>query len=248
VGVLWISNGLIGLGMALLIGTGAVFGYSQYEQAQAQREVAALAPDVPTAWTPVAAPTTAPTATAAPTLAALPVVEATGIPVASSPTIATSPTPDPPTPTLVPTATPVPIYPAERIVATPIGLDSKVVEAPIVEGEWVVPKFVAGHLSGTAQPLQGSNVVMSGHVQSISSGNVFARIGELKVGDIVRLYTKATVITYVVEQLLIVANNDIQVAQPSAFERLTLITCTGTWLPLQHDYSQRIVVIAAKAG
>jgi LPXTG-site transpeptidase (sortase) family protein len=127
-----------------------------------------------------------------------------------------------------------------------IDLDTKVVESPIVNGEWTVPKFVAGHLVGTAQPLQGSNVVLSGHVQSISSGNVFARIGDLKLGDVIMVYTKSAVISYVVSKSEVVANTDVAVVKPSPKEILTLITCTGTWLPLQHDYDSRIVVIASR--
>ncbi|HLZ09082.1 MAG TPA: sortase, partial [Chloroflexota bacterium] len=148
--------------------------------------------------------------------------------------------------TPLPTATTIPAMPMQRLIASSIGLDTKVVEAPIINGEWTVPKFVAGHLLGTAQPLEGSNVVLSGHVQSISSGNVFARIGELKIGDAIIVYTRATVITYVVSQNRVVANNDVSVVRPTPEEILTLITCTGRWLPLQRDYDSRTVVIATR--
>jgi sortase (surface protein transpeptidase) len=36
------------------------------------------------------------------------------------------------------------------------------------------------------------------------------------------------------------------VIQPTGDERLTLITCTGTFLPLQRDYDKRLVVIASR--
>jgi len=156
-----------------------------------------------------------------------------------------SPTPEP-TPSVLPT--PIPIYPAERIVANSIGLDSKVVEAPIVNDEWTVPKFVAGHLQGTSQPLEGGNVVLSGHVQSIASGNVFAQLDHLKPGDLVQLYTRSTIVTYVVDKTVVVRNTDVSVVQPTRVEQLTLITCTGTWLPLQRDFDSRLVVEASRVG
>jgi sortase A len=79
--------------------------------------------------------------------------------------------------------------PAKLVIIPKIGLYAPVVESAIKDGEWQVPKFAAGHLQGTANPGDGGNVALSGHVQSISSGNVFARIDELKAGDHVYLRT-----------------------------------------------------------
>jgi LPXTG-site transpeptidase (sortase) family protein len=149
---------------------------------------------------------------------------------------------------VAPTPTPRPIYPAERIVASSIHLDAKVAESPIVKNEWVVPKFAAGHLQGTAQPLEGGNVVLAGHIQSIASGNVFANIARLRPGNQISLYTKGGTITYQVVKVDTVKNTDLTVVAPSPQERLTLITCTGTWLPLQHDYDERTVVIANRVA
>lgn len=231
--LLWVSNGLILLGLAILLATGAVYGYSLYEQAQAEREVASLAPAVPDAWTPVPPPTATPTKVPLPAVAG---------PRADS----FVPWPDRRRASPVPTPSPTrpAILPAERIEAPAIHLDAKVVESPIVNGEWEIPKFAAGHLEGSAQPLQGSNVILAGHVQSISSGDVFANLDRLKPGDLIRLYTKVTVVTYRVSKVETVANDDVKVLAPTPREELTLITCTGEWLPFQHDYSERTVVIA----
>jgi LPXTG-site transpeptidase (sortase) family protein len=224
-------------GLAILLVTGGFFAYGQYGQYQANQEVQTILPpdvilDTPTPEIvqAVSEPTLTP-------------VEATGVPSESSTPQIVLPSASP---SPIPTQTPIAVMPMQRLIATSIGLDTKVVEAPIINGEWTVPKFVAGHLLGTAQPLEGSNIVLSGHVQSLSSGNVFARIGELKIGDVIRVYTRAAVITYVVSQQRVVANNDIAVVRPSPQEILTLITCTGTWLPLQRDYDRRIVVIASR--
>jgi len=149
---------------------------------------------------------------------------------------------------LPPTSTPLSILPALRIAAASIHLDAPVLESPIVNGEWQVPKFAAGHLQGTDDPLQGGNVVLAGHVESISSGNVFGQIDQLHRGDLIHLYTKARVVTYRVSKVETVANNDMQVVGPTDQEQLTLITCSGAWLPLQHDYNERTVVIADRVS
>ena len=153
-----------------------------------------------------------------------------------------SPTPDltPPQPT----ATPQPVPPA-WIRIPKIDVDSPVVEAKIKDGEWEVPKFVAGHLQGTANPgANTGNVVLTGHVQSLAAGNVFARIGELRDGDDVFLYGETSVFPYRVKRTFTVKNDDLTVVEPTAIPTLTLITCTGTWNPLTRDYSERLIVVA----
>ncbi len=233
----WVGNGLIVAGVVLLVGTFGLLGYSQLEEYQASQEAAALGP------IPEPAATATPESKPLPT--ATPVVDEqyVGAGVAEGTTrVFPTATSSPVAPTS--TATPIPILPAQRVVAPSIGLDTKVVESHIVNGEWQVPKFVAGHLEGTSLPLEGGNVVLSGHVQSISSGNVFAKLGALHVGDAIWLYTQSTVITYTVTKIDVVPNNDVEIVRPSGDERLTLITCTGRWLPLQRDYDSRLVVIA----
>ncbi len=236
------STGLIVAGLTILLVTGGLFGYGQVEEYLVNRDVAEVVPDVPTAVAEVVSPTAVAAAVSEATPTVVATIDSNGAPVLAATSVPDAQPSSTPLPTESPTA--VPILPIQRLIATPIGLDTKVVESPIVNGEWNVPKFVAGHLAGTAQPLQGSNVVLSGHVQSISSGNVFARIGELKAGDIIKAYTRAVVVTYVVSNVEVVPNNDVAVVRPSSNEILTLITCTGKWLPLQRDYDSRIVIIA----
>jgi LPXTG-site transpeptidase (sortase) family protein len=232
----WLGNALIGTGVLLLVITLGLLGYSQYEERLASQDVASLVPPS-TATARSASPTRAPIQTST----AIAAFVGSGIEGSTRAHPTNTVTPLSPSPT----ATPAPVLPAQRVVAPTIGLDTKVVESHIVNGEWQVPKFVAGHLEGTALPLQNGNVVLSGHVQSISSGNVFAKIGMLKIGDSVQLYTQAAVINYAVSFIEIVPNDDISVVLPTSQERLTLITCTGTFLPLQRDYDKRLVVVAS---
>jgi sortase A len=134
-----------------------------------------------------------------------------------------------------------------RIVAKSIGLDAPVVEAKLRQGEWEVPKFVAGHLEGTALPGTGGNVVLSGHVQSLTSGNVFANLEKLQTGDEVVLRTNVGEVTYRVTGRGVVRRDDVSVVRPTPREEVTLITCTGTFNPLAQDYTHRLVVRAERA-
>lgn len=239
--VLWLSNVLIAVGVTILIGTGVLYGYSRYEEARAEREAAEIQPTVTDRLT------VTPTVTVVPTAVVEPAVSSRPDEVEPS-SAAFVPWRERRTPAASPTPTVAPVYPALRIVAPSIRLDAKVVESRIVDGQWEVPKFAAGHLEGTAQPFQAGNVVLAGHVESISSGNVFANLWRLRPGDEIRLYTQVAVVRYRVEKVETVSNDDVQVVAPTPREQLTLITCTGAWLPLQHDYSERTVVVAARAS
>ncbi|MGQ9676307.1 MAG: sortase [Chloroflexota bacterium] len=169
---------------------------------------------------------------------------------ASSPSAAITPTDSPP-PTenpseqSPPTATPeVKSLPATHLRIPSIGVDSPVVEAPVDGGEWKVPKFVVGHLEGTAHPKGKGNAVYSGHVESIASGNVFANLGRIKVGDLVEMVTEAETLRYRVTEVKVVENTDVEVLRQTADPRITLITCAGTWDISTRDYSHRLVVVA----
>jgi LPXTG-site transpeptidase (sortase) family protein len=239
------------IGIAMLAATFGLYGYGALEQAQFERgQVERFRIEAATATTEslrvayetgvargvgtataLAEPTALPTATPEPRAAA------SGPIAPAAPTPRPTATPAPPTP--VPTPVQVVI---RRITARSIGLDAEVVESKIENGEWQVPKFVAGHLEGTALPGGGSNVVLSGHVQSISSGNVFANIDKLKIGDEVRLRTTAGDVAYQIAGKNLVKNDDLSVVRPTAGEELTLITCAGTYNLLTQDYSERWVV------
>lgn len=235
------GNVLVVLGAILLIGVGATWAYSQYltwEAAQRNQ-----AEKIGVEATRTAATQAFQTAVAAAALiqTATPTVEATR-PVASGP--------PPPTSTPAPTATPSPpdwvtADPPVWIASAKIGLDSKVVVSEMQNGTWDVPKFVAGYLDGTGRPSQeGGNVVLSGHVQSLTSGNVFSRIGELEWGDRIVLQTKLQEFEYEVAEKRIVRPDSVEVTFPSPEPKITLITCTGDWDPVKRDYTQRIVIFA----
>ncbi|HEX5416510.1 MAG TPA: class F sortase [Chloroflexota bacterium] len=220
------------IGALILIGSVGYFGYGQYEQAALANQAAATAPSATTTATlprrGERSGGSAHASAAGATVTAVPPHD--GVP-SSAP---------------APTAVDRSAAPVLRITASSIGLDAKVAESPIVDGQWIIPKFEAGHLQGTAQPGTGGNVVLAGHVQSITSGDVFANLDQLRPGDTITAYTHAATVTYVVQQVGQVSNDDVSVLKPGPHETLTLITCSGTWLPLQHDYSERTVVVAVR--
>lgn len=136
----------------------------------------------------------------------------------------------------------------ERLVIPAIGVDTQVVTSPIVQGEWQVPRFVAGHLEGTARPGEGSNVALAGHLQSLRNGNVFADIEKLQPGDEVLLAAEGQQVRYLVRESRLVAPSDVSVVAPTPEERLTLITCAGNWDWVRGEYSHRLVVVATPRG
>lgn len=229
-----LSAALILLGSVLIVASLGLYAYAGHERSavESRHQAGEPAPVPPEAFEAPSVVVEAPsTATAAEEGTAQPPVEvAPPTPEATAPVSSSQPA----------------SRPAARWIRIPgIKVDSPVVEAPLKNGEWEVPKFVAGHLEGTANPGESGNVVLTGHVESISSGNVFARIGELAVGDYIFLYAGTGLIPYQVERKLIVKNDDLSVVRPTLTPVLSLITCTGIWNPLTRDYSERLVVVAA---
>lgn len=248
---------LIALGIGIIAIVVALHAYAGYEQATAGSQSAVWDFDSdPSAGIEAIKPvgdaaTEASAATAADTNATTEAVAADTAPTPeASPHLGgveQTPTPRPTVPIPTPTATPQP-KPPRWIRIPSIDVDSGIVEAVLKNGEWQVPKFVAGHLQGTANPGENGNVVLTGHVQSISAGNVFARIQELNAGDKVSLYVDSNEFPYRVRTKFVVKNNDMSVVQPTSTPVLTLITCTGTWNPFTRDYSERLIVLADPVG
>ena len=242
-----LGNLLMVLGVALLLGTAALYLYGKHEERQAAERAADLDRfDRATATAQAQGQLVA-------TAVARGAATATARAVELLPTATPRPADAPPLPTAAPTATapPTPTPAAteiRRVLAPSIRLDAPVVFSQVRGGEWDVPKFVAGHLQGTALPGSGGNVVLSGHNQSLTSGNVFADIEKLQLGDEVVLRTNVGEARYRITGRSVVENDDVSVVLSSGREEVTLITCTGTFDVLAQDYSHRLVVWGERAG
>ncbi len=134
---------------------------------------------------------------------------------------------------------------SQRIVIPSIGVDSRVVHLGIKQdgGQWTweTPANAVGHHDGTANPLEGSNTVLSGHISSPvkGEGSVFNRLPDLKAGDLVYVETSQGMAPYVVDDMKLVNPDSLWVMAPTTTETLTLITCYPDLV-----YSYRLVVTA----
>jgi LPXTG-site transpeptidase (sortase) family protein len=135
-----------------------------------------------------------------------------------------------------------------RLVIPSIDLDTAVVPAALVEHDgmstWEIPRFVAGHAEGSAGAGEAGNAILIGHITSITLGHVFETLDRVSSGDAVTVFSSDRLWGYRVSDVRNVARTDLGPLEPTSSPRLTLITCSGTWLPTVHDYAQRLVVTA----
>src|SRR5215213_4223600 len=148
-----------------------------------------------------------------------------------------------------------------RVAIPSIGVDSKVVEVGWdVEQQgdqqvaiWQVAKYAVGQHRGSANPGEGGNVVLAGHVGGY--GKVFRDLFYVKPGDQITLYSGAQQYLYTVQERLILDEEHVPPEQqaanaryiaPTGHEVVTLVTC---WPPKGADkFTQRIVVRAVPFG
>jgi sortase A len=81
-------------------------------------------------------------------------------------------------------------------------------------------RVAIGHVPGTALPWQSGNVALVAHRDTF-----FRRLGELKMGDVIRLTVPGDEYTYHVTFTDIVNPNETWVLQPATGDTLTLVTC-----------------------
>ncbi len=140
-----------------------------------------------------------------------------------------------------PTASLVPIAIPDRIIIPAIKLDAPAVPAKLKDIEyqgkpyqqWVAPDlFAAGWLVTSATLGVPGNTVFSGHNNLY--GEVFGHLQDLKVGDLILVYSGAREFAYVIVLKMILPERFEPLAvrltnaewiQPSRDERLTLVTC-----------------------
>lgn len=135
-----------------------------------------------------------------------------------------------------------------RITSPNIELDTKIYEVYVTKkGLWEVADYAAGHHYSSANPGEGSNVVISGH--NNWRGEVFRHLEDLKPGDVLQLWTQeGKEYQYKVEEIKKLKETGVSYAQrmknaevinPTGHEQLTLVTC---W-PYT-TFTHRLIVIA----
>lgn len=149
----------------------------------------------------------------------------------------------------------------ERIVLPSIKVDSKVIEVgwDLVEqggqqvAVWQVAEYAVGQHIGSANPGQGGNVVLAGHVGGY--GKVFRDLYYVLPGDPVVLYSEGRQFEYVVTERMILDEEGVPAAQraanaaligPTDHEVVTLVTCWPLTGP--NKFSQRVIIRATPFG
>ena len=148
-----------------------------------------------------------------------------------------------------------------RVIIPSIGVDSKVVEVgwdvTDQNGQqiavWQVAEYAVGQHRGSANPGEGDNIVLAGHVGGY--GKVFKNLFYINPGDQLTLYSNGQQYLYVVQDRLILTEEGVSPEQqaanaqyiaPTHKEFVTLVTC---WPMTGSDkFTQRVVVRAVPLG
>src|SRR5579859_2278869 len=144
-----------------------------------------------------------------------------------------------------------------RVVIPSIGVDSKVIEVgwevqqqngkPVAI--WDVAKYAVGQNQGSANPGEGGNIVLAGHVGGY--GKVFKDLFYVKPGDQITLYSKGEQYLYIVKDHFLVTEDGVSAAQHAANvqligatnqETVTMLTCWPTRSP--DRFIQRVIIRA----
>ena len=160
-----------------------------------------------------------------------------------------------PQPTALPASQPETGMPSEpvRIVIDAIGVDFKIVSVGLDTNRVpIVPDHDVGWYNLSAQPGQGDNVVLWGHVlrfrQAPQIPAPFARIKEAKPGAKVVVYDQqGQAHNYVVKDQIWVTPNQVEYILPKGKEMITMVSCIGDKVIADGgvvDESHRLITIA----
>ncbi len=110
-----------------------------------------------------------------------------------------------------------------RILIPKVDIDLKVVDAPIVDGYWQLSDDTASYGLGSGHPGTKSNTVIFAHARE----GLFYNLKDVKLGDIVYVFTRNNWYRYKVSKVDAVYPNQTEVIKPTKTDVLTLYTCTG---------------------
>ena len=154
----------------------------------------------------------------------------------------------PSVPAIPTTVAPMPFLPITKVAIPRISLQADAVPAKLVDKDgaltWEVPAFKAGHAEDTTGAGAPGNAVLVGHVTSRNSGNIFRDLDRVRAGDLVQVSSGERRFDYRVVDARTVDRTDVSVVRATETASVSLITCTGVWLPVIWDYSERLIVRA----
>lgn len=148
------------------------------------------------------------------------------------------------TPELTVGPTPGPaVLPPERLIIPRINVDWPVTLADVDH----LPEFRGiGWMFGTAFPGVPGNMVLTGH-----AGGPYAtltRLHEVQTGDEILVHTMSAIHRYRVQTVYETSPDDVLVMAPSDKTIVTLITCSGDWIPERQMNGRRLIVVAVYEG
>lgn len=109
-----------------------------------------------------------------------------------------------------------------KVNGTPI--DLPITPAYIVNGIWETSDSTATHLTTSARPGEGGNVVIYGH----NRNSLLRSLHGVQVGDTIEVTSEdGTIYEYKIENTEIIKPSQIEVVSPTDHEVLTMYTCTG---------------------
>ena len=130
-----------------------------------------------------------------------------------------------------------------------VDIDTDVTEGGVIVNkqgqlEWQTVPFIAVQYRETALVGARGNAVISGHVVTISEGNVFRNLYKVNIGDEVKVHTADGHFTYIVDDVKLVPPSSIEVMAQTKSPTLTLITCGGEFDTKTRSFSDRQIVVA----
>lgn len=131
-----------------------------------------------------------------------------------------------------------------RVVVPAANIDAPIQGVGVVLNEgraaWQTAWQAVGHHIDSALPGNPGNVVLTGHVSVATPADIayFEKLESVAAGDIVEVYSGATLHRYVVEAVLEVPPEAVRILKSDHRARVTLITCTP-------DLERRLVVIGS---
>jgi LPXTG-site transpeptidase (sortase) family protein len=140
-----------------------------------------------------------------------------------------------------------------RLQLPSIDVDTEVKTAGITTGkegelEWETLPFVAAHYPMLGPVGGPGNPVISGHVVTLSMGNVFRDLYKVKLGEPIEVFTGDSHFSYRVEEIRLVKPDAVEVMAPTEDARITVITCGGTFDPRTRTFSDRLIVVGKLVG
>ena len=155
--------------------------------------------------------------------------------------------------TPLPARPPQPAYTPTRLTLEipRLGVQAPIWGVPAGPRGWDVTWLhdAVGWLHGSAYPTWTGNTVLTGHVWNADgTRGVFYGLPKLTYGDVVRVRTSDTVVTYRVAERAWLAPDAVETAfAPADGDVLTLLTCAG-YRPEQDAYAGRWMVRAVRAN